>query len=111
MVMLDRRISLLPMLIFVTADLVSTKMAMRRPVRDKEDATGTHIGMMVGAQVVLVLTVADIMLLNVISVLFMALFPFLVANTANTNKSIFLDNFDLCLTILGEFAVVTVVKL
>ena len=72
MVMLDRRISLLPMLIFVTADLVSTKMAMRRPV--------------------------SIVLLDVISVLFMALFPFLVADTANTNKSIFF-NFGLYLTI------------
>ena len=37
---------------------------MRRPVRDEKDATGTHIGPhpTVGAQVLLVLTVADIVL-------------------------------------------------
>ena len=38
--------------------------ALRQPVRNKEDATGTHIGAQPtgGAQVLLVLTVADIVL-------------------------------------------------
>ena len=62
MVMLERRISLLLLLGVVIT-------AMRIPVRDKRDATGTHIGMTVGAQVALVLTVADIMLSIVIRVL------------------------------------------
>ena len=42
--------------------LVTISAAMRRPVRDEKDATGTHIGPhpTVGAQVLLVLTVVSI---------------------------------------------------
>ena len=57
-------------------DLVMITAAQMWPVRDEKDATGTHIGVPVGAQVVLVLAVANIVLLNVLGVIFMGeLFP------------------------------------
>ena len=46
-------------------DLVMITAAQMWPVRDEKDATGTHIGVPVGAQVVLVLAVANIVLLGV----------------------------------------------
>ena len=45
------------------------------PVRNEKDATGTHIGVPVSAQVVLVLAVATIVLFVVKIVTFMALIP------------------------------------
>ena len=53
----------------------------------QKDATGTHIGVMVGAQVVLVLTVVAIVLLNVISVIIMGeLFPQIKEKTTATEN-------------------------
>ena len=62
---------MLTMFFVKTLAMLVTLSAMRRPVRDEEDATGTHIGSTGGAHSGLVLTVADIVLSSVNAVLIM----------------------------------------